>query len=304
MKKIIIAVIGICLVVLSSIMIINYPRMKNTGAAQSMTVQKSANMLADTAATAYQFKGYGDSNTDSGSIGSVAKNTSIKKIIKDANVAVEVKDSDEGFTKISAWVAGNGGYEFSRNASFNGKYKYISVVYKLPPEKLNSFLAFLEGAAKVKSSNINSNDITDQYYDSAARLENLKKGRDQLLEIQKKAEKIEDILKVQNELNNITGEIESLQGRINLWDKMIAESTVNLTIAEEADPIKAAEDLSWKFSSFDDVVRTAKNGFVWTTNMLVNIVVWAVIILVSILPAALIVVVVLLAIKFLRKKKE
>lgn len=232
------------------------------------------------------------------------KNTNIKKVIRDANVSIEVKNSDEDFKKISIWVIGNGGYEFSRNVSFNGKYKNITVVYKVPPEKLNSFLEFLDGTGKVNSSNLSSNDITDQYYDIAARVENLKKGRDQLIEIQKKAVTIDEILRVQNELNRITGEIESLQGRINIWDKLVAESTVNLTINQEADPIRQAEEISWKFSSFSDILKTAKSGFIWTANTLINILVWIVIALVSLSPVLAVAGLAVVIIRILKRKKK
>ncbi len=227
-----------------------------------------------------------------------------KKIIKNADAAVEVKDSEKDFQTISGWVAANGGYEFNRSMSFDGRHRYIRVVYKLPPDKLNVFLEFLEGVGNVKSSNTTSDDITDQYYDTTARLENLKKGREQLLQVQEKAKTISDILKVQNELNRITGEIESLQGRINMWDKLIAESTVNLSISEEADPMRTTEELSWKFSSLEDILKTAKNGFIWTSNTLVNLFVWTVIGLVSVIPVIIILAIVVIVVRLLSRNKK
>ena len=232
------------------------------------------------------------------------KNTNIKKVIRDANIAIEVKNSDQDFKKISSWVTANGGYEFSRNVSSNGKYKNITVVYKVPPVKLDSFLDFLDGTGKIQSSNMNSNDITDQYYDIAARLDNLKKGREQLIEIQKKAVTIDQTLRVQSELNNITGEIESLQARINVWDKMVDESTVSLTVNQEPDPIKAAEEISWKFSSVNDVLKTAKSGFVLTTNALASIVVWIIIFVVSVSPVLIILGLIIIMVKVIKKRKK
>jgi hypothetical protein len=233
-----------------------------------------------------------------------AQNNYIKKIIKNADVTIEVKKIDEDFKKIAAWVEQNGGYEFSRNISSNEQNKHISVVYKITPDKLNSFMKFLGGSGTLLNSNIYSNDITDQYYDSAVRLENLKKGRDQLLEIQKKADTVDSLLKVQGELTRITGEIESLEGRMKMWDKMVAESTVNLNINQQSLPIKINRDITWNFSSLSDIIKTMKNGFVWTTNTIVNMVVWVVIFVVAIIPVAVIAAIIILIIKVIRKKKK
>lgn len=231
-------------------------------------------------------------------------NNSIKKIVKNANVSMRVTKIDETFLKISGWAEDNDGYEFSRNESVNGKYKNIYVVFKIPPEKLNAFIEFLKKTGKVINSTTSGEDITDQYYDIAARLDNLIKGRDQLLEIQKKAVTIDDTLKVQNELNNITGQIESLQGRISMWDKMVAESTISISIDEEADSLKPGTEISWKFSSFTDVWNTMKNGFILVTNTVVSILTWIIILAISILPLAIIVFGIIILIRYINKRKK
>jgi hypothetical protein len=92
---------------------------------------------------------------------------------------------------------------------------------------------------------------------------------------------------VQNELNRITGEIEVLQGRLNMWNKLIDESSVNLTIVEAADPMKVGKDISWRFSSFGDILKFMKNGFILTANTIVNVLVWIVVIAVSASPVIL-----------------
>jgi len=251
------------------------------------------------------------SDADSGSAAVTTSRTaakpvsSIRKVIKNGDVSIEVKKAGEAFDKISKWVNTNGGYEFNRNSSVSGDSTQITAVFKLPPEKLGAFIKFLEDTGKVINSNISSDDITDQYYDIASRLESNKKARDQFLEILKKAQTVDEILKVQNELNRINEEIDSLQGRINMWDKLVAESTINLTITEESAPLKPAEDVEWKFSSFNDVLKSMKNGFILTVNTIVNILEWGLVILVSASPVLLIVAIVIFIIyRSMRKKRK
>ena len=283
---------------------------KSTFMGSSRAQFASINSAAmDTVATAYSVGEksktvYSDYANNKAEALTPEQNNYTKKIIKNTDVTIEVKKIDEDFKKIAEWVEKNGGYEFSRSISANEQNKHINVVYKINPDKLNSFMKFLGETGALLNSNIYSNDITDQYYDSAVRLENLKKGRDQLFEIQKKAITVDSLLKVQGELTRITGELESLEGRIKMWDKMVAESTVNLYISEQSAPIKINRDITWNFSSFSDITKTMKNGFVWTTNTLVNMVVWIVIFMVAIIPIALIAVAVIFIVRAVKKRRN
>jgi len=236
--------------------------------------------------------------------GKTKSNSSIKKIIKDANVSVEVKNIDQDFKKIATWVESNGGYEFNRQASSYASSKNVTVVFKVPPEKLNVFLSFLSTVGNLSTTNISSNDITDDYYDTAARLQNLKNGRDQFLEIMKKAGTIDELLKVQAELNNITGEIESLEGKLKMWDKLVAESTVSLSISEQSKPVNVSQNVSWNFSTPGEVWQAMKNGFIMVTNSICSILLWLLIAVVTLSPIIVIVVIIILIIKIMRKKKK
>ncbi|MFZ5985596.1 MAG: DUF4349 domain-containing protein [Bacillota bacterium] len=232
------------------------------------------------------------------------KSTSVKKIIKNADIDIEVKKAEDAFNKITSWINESGGYEFNLNMSEREGHKYIQVVYKVPPQKLSSFISFLGTVSTVKHSNITSNDITDEYYDTQSRLQNLKNGRDQLLEIQKKAVTIDEILKVQNELNRITGEIEVLEGKINLWNKLVDESTVNISIAEESDPLKPTAEVKWNFSSPGNILKTMQNGFILVANFILNLIIWILIAIVSLSPVILIGAAIFFIIKWSRKRKK
>jgi len=236
--------------------------------------------------------------------GKVKSNSSIKKIIKDANVSVEVKSIDEDFKKIAMWVESNGGYEFSRQASSYASNKNVTVVFKVPPEKLNVFLSFLSTVGNLSNTNISSNDITDDYYDTAARLQNLKNGRDQFLQIMKKAVTIDELLKVQAELNNITGEIEALEGKLKMWDKLVAESTVSLSISEQNKPVSISQNVSWNFSTPREVWQAMKNGFIMVTNGLFSILLWLLIVVVTLSPIIVIGAIIFIIIKIIRKNKK
>ncbi|HEX3030022.1 MAG TPA: DUF4349 domain-containing protein [Clostridia bacterium] len=235
----------------------------------------------------------------------VSKNAnSNKKIIKNANAAIKTKKAEDAFNKIAGWVIANGGYEFSRNINSNGTDKQVNAEFRINPDKLAGMLDYLNSVGKVTDSQVASSDITDQYQDTASRLKALKKGRDQMMKVMDKAKTVEDILSVQNELNNINADIESLQGQINSWDKQVAESSVSITIFEEKNPLISDKKVDWKFNSPSEVLESMKNGFVNTVNNLFNVLIWILVFLSSSIPFVIIgAILVFVLWRFIKKRR-
>ncbi|MFN6194336.1 MAG: DUF4349 domain-containing protein, partial [Planctomycetota bacterium] len=61
------------------------------------------------------------------------------------------------------------------------------------------------------------------------RLDTARKARDRLLEVLQKAEKVEDILKVEAELRRLTEEIERMEGRRKFLSDQVALATLTAT---------------------------------------------------------------------------
>jgi hypothetical protein len=248
-----------------------------------------------------------DESSGSGSneTGAGVDDQSIRKEIKNGDIAVEVKDVEAAYPGIMKIVDDLGGYEFNKSFYTSNNHKRMDLVIKLPPEKLDEFqnkLVEFVGNGKVTKIVLQSQDITSQYYDTQSRLDSYILSRSKFEEIMEKAETVEDILRVQNELTRIQAEIDSLQGRINMWDKLIALATINLYIDEEDDPVRRTQTMTWKFNSFEDILRTIKNGFISVVNTLYSIVTWIIIIIISISPILVIAGAVLWIILRRRKK--
>src|SRR3972149_11088141 len=88
---------------------------------------------------------------------------------------------------------------------------YATIVLRVPSSKLREILAYFRSLAiKVASEDIQGYDVTDEYVDIAARLETLQKTKVRFEEIMDQAFKIEDILRVQQEIINLQSQIDSL----------------------------------------------------------------------------------------------
>jgi len=232
----------------------------------------------------------------------------VRKEIKNGEIAVEVKDVEAAYPGIMEIVKSLGGYEFNKSFYTSNSHKNMELVIKLPPENLDEFqnrLTDFVGNGKITRINIRSQDITSQYYDTDSRLRTYIKSRDRLEELLDKAETIEDTLKVHNEITRMQTEIDSLQGQIKMWDKLVEMATLNLYIDEEDDPVRHTRTITWKFNTFNDILSAVKNGFITTVNTLYSIFTWIIIAIISISPILVIAAVVIwIIIRRHRKKKR
>lgn len=129
---------------------------------------------------------------------------------------------------------------------------------RIPTNRFNEFIAYVESISKLKNKRISSQNITDSYVDNDSRLKNLKAQENQILEIYKKANTVEDILKVQNELYRIRGEIESLEGRKKLWDNQLEYAAITISVEK----LQSISTKSVGIISINEFFKSIKSGFV------------------------------------------
>ena len=84
----------------------------------------------------------------------------------------------------------------------------------------------------VRQRSISAQDVTEEFIDISARLENMQRHEVRLREILAKANTVEEILKVEKELATARGQIESVTARLKALSGRIDFSTVTLRISE------------------------------------------------------------------------
>ena len=227
-----------------------------------------------------------------------------KKIIKSADVFIEANNANDTYEKLYERLIQLDGYEFSRNSGQNNNTVSINLTLKIPAQSLDTFLSFLKECGDIKNMNVSARDITDQYYDIQLRLENMKRSLAKYYEFLHNAQNVEDMLKVQSEINNLTAEIESAEGRINLWNKQTAESDITITIREKNDPARYSGRVKWNSLSFNDMGNIIKVGFVSVSGTVVSIIQWLIIITISCLPIIIIAAAIVFLLIYLKKQKN
>ena len=158
-----------------------------------------------------------------------------RKIIKTGYISLVVENVEKSLDEISAIASELGGYVVSSSKSSDDETVRGNVSIRVPAEKYDQAFTKLRAiAVKVPNESTDTQDVTEEYIDLTARLSTLEATEVQYLELLKKAETVEDILKVQQALSNIRQDIETLQGRIQYLERTSDMSLININIKEEA----------------------------------------------------------------------
>jgi len=106
------------------------------------------------------------------------------------------------------------------------------------------------------------------------------------------------------EITRLHADIDSLQGQINMWDKLIAMATITLYIDQEDNPFKTTTEVSWKFRSFEEIWLTMRNGFVNVVNTMYSLIIWLVVGIVSFSPVIITAGIVLYVVLRIKRKRS
>ncbi len=205
-----------------------------------------------------------------------------KKVIWTANLSMFVNDFNKSATEIENLTIQFGGEVAGKSSNAGETYVYGTMTLWIPSEKLQQFIKEVEKVGKVSSSNVSAQDISDQYYDLQARLETKKKQESRLLSLlDKKDVKLTEILQLEQELARVRGEIESMEGRKQFWDKQVAYSTVTINITQDVQAVKEPDDI-WK--PMRQAIRDLKPTFVSSTGALISFVAGIMVLIVILIP--------------------
>ncbi|MGM0602570.1 MAG: DUF4349 domain-containing protein [Bacillota bacterium] len=167
-----------------------------------------------------------------------------RKIIQTAVIDLEMEELDNIEEKINKIVQRYNAYiSESRNWVDSNDKKNIYYNLRVPSENFSAVKNEVSLLAEVTSSHISSRDVTEEFVDVEARLKNLKLQEQRYRDLLNRADEVEDILKVERELERIRGNIESLEGRMNYLKDQVSLSTLEINISQPT-PITGGE---WGF---------------------------------------------------------
>jgi uncharacterized protein DUF4349 len=169
-----------------------------------------------------------------------------RKIIRNANLTVEVTAPADNQRKITSIAESHQGFVVTSEATqstTDDKAKpqvTINLVVRVPAAQFNQVMEEIRATAtRVLQEKITGQDVTEDFIDLEARIKNQKALEAQFIEIMKRAGKVEDALEVQRQLADVRTEIEKLEGRKRFLENQASLSTITLTMQSPTQIVNA-----------------------------------------------------------------
>ena len=157
-----------------------------------------------------------------------------RKIIKNAELTLQVKDTDTAVDQLTGIVTDYDGYIVSSRAWSEGQYRMATVTLSIPVDTFEQVLRRLRGiAVEVLDERADGQDVTDQYVDLESRLRNLEATQTRVRAFLDQAVTVEEALEVNHELSQIEGQIEEIKGKMNYLKERASYSSITVQLQPE-----------------------------------------------------------------------
>ncbi len=160
-----------------------------------------------------------------------------RKIIYNARLTLVVESIATLGDKLAKLVKESDAYIADTDqTSYTHAQRTASWTIRIPVEGFDEFLKAVGKFGEVQQHHLDSQDVTQEYVDTEARISNKQKEESRLQKhLDESTGKLEDILAVERELTRVRGEIETMQGRIRYLANLSTLSTVTITATEVQD---------------------------------------------------------------------
>lgn len=155
-----------------------------------------------------------------------------RKIITSGQVALTVKVYDPFYKALEQQLQQVGGYVSNLEATRDsGSVRWATITIRIPPARTNLMVSWLREQGMIQTENIKAEDVSEEYYDIQARLQNAKRLEARLLDmVQKNTGKLEDLILLEEKLGEVRENIEQMEGRIRNMDRLISLATLTLNV--------------------------------------------------------------------------
>jgi hypothetical protein len=207
-------------------------------------------------------------------------------IIKQAQIRLQVKDTDQAIDRLTQIVGDTHGYIISNRVWFEPtgeeSFKYATYTIGVPVDAFETALRRLRSLAlKVVDETASGQDVSEEYVDLESRLRNLEATRDRIRGFLDQAQTVEESLRINNELAAIEDQIEQVQGRMRFLSSRAAFSTITIQLDPELPapptPTPTPEPVPYTWdpgATFEDASAMAVKAGQILVDLFIYLVVW------------------------------
>lgn len=221
--------------------------------------------------------------------------SSDRLVIQDTNLSLQVKDVSKTIGDILETTKNLGGFLINSALTRPEGASNGNISIRIPEDKLPEALEmFKKMAVKVVSESVYGNDVTDQYVDLESRLEVLSKTKVKYEEILGQAQKVTDIMSVQEQLTYIQSEIDNLKGQQKYFEQSAKLSKVMVYLSTDELALPYAPTNEWRPTV---IFKNAVRSLVGIFRSIGTLIIYLVVFIPVIIPAILI-------IRYIKRKRQ
>jgi hypothetical protein len=153
-----------------------------------------------------------------------------RQVISVGSLTIEVTVVQAATSQVRAIAEGLGGFVEQLASSGDAKNQQAFITLRVPQAQFFTAMERLEALGKVKSRNLGSEDVSNQFIDLKARLSSALREEQSLLSLLGKAGTVTEILTIERELSRVRSEIERVQGQLNFLERRVELATISVSL--------------------------------------------------------------------------
>lgn len=157
-----------------------------------------------------------------------------RKIIYTGKISLVVEDFDKAETLLTGLLKEHGGYVATSAVNAQPhQARSGNWTVRVPVAHSDDFRKEIAKLGELRSSTLDSRDVTDEYHDTKNTIKNLEARQEKLREMYKDKKLVaglQQVLELDRELTSVSTQIDVRKGQVQRWDKETAYATYTVTI--------------------------------------------------------------------------
>ena len=156
-------------------------------------------------------------------------------IARTAQLTLIVKDFDASQIRLQEILKRHGGYvgEMTTSAP-EGADRKLSATLRVPADQMDAAISEVKSLGRVESESQSGEEVTSQYVDLQARLNNARNTEQRLTELlRRQTGKLEEVVTVEEKIGEVREEIERMEAEKKTLGQRVDFGTLSLSIGEE-----------------------------------------------------------------------
>jgi hypothetical protein len=164
-----------------------------------------------------------------------------------ANVALQVPSVKRAVKQLRELAARIGGVVTAERVDTSSQYGSAELTLRVPSRASQAVFEDLEKLGSVLNQTVTARDIGKEFFDANLRLSSLSATLRRYEEILAKAGKVEEILRIEQELARLRAEIEQVKGDLRWLSDRAARATLHVSLRERVPEVVRSEQPEPKF---------------------------------------------------------